>query len=157
MENLHQNSYLFLVFRSESFPNKLKLISFADVIGRKPTPPNVANPSGENEIMQSPTSSNPPTPSLAANYNHVTPHIASPSPTPPNLVSPTGNLTSSNPITPTDPPPYNPQTPRNISTSSAAMHSLPPTAPSMLATSSSMVTDSYLPTTGDWCCKLLRM
>ena len=136
------------MFRSESFPNKLKLISFADVIGRKPTQPHIANPT-ENENVQSPTTSKSPTPSPAASYNHSTPHIASLSPTPPNLVSPTGHITPSDSITPSDPPPYNPTAPRSHSTSSSAMQGLPAATPSMLASSPSVANDSYPTTAGD--------
>jgi hypothetical protein len=129
-----------IVFRSESFPKQLKLISFADVIGRKPTPPNVANPTNletSNAATPSAISHNSATSSLAANYNHPAPRNPIETLASPRLTSPTNHLTSPNPTTPTNPPPYN--------------LTIPPKAPSMLDVSASIVTQPYPPTSGIRC------
>lgn len=81
---------LIVVFRSESCQKPLKLISFADVMGRNPTPPNVANPNLT-------TPSNQATPNLATTPNQTTPDAATRNLTAPsNQASPSILVQSSN-------------------------------------------------------------
>ena len=141
------------MFRSESFQKQLKLISFADVIGRKPTTPNAPNPidletTGAAATHNQAVSQNPATNNLAGTHNHQTSQNPSgtTNPTAHNLSS--NQLTSPNPATPTNPSPYSPTSPQNLITSSDTTQSLPPTAPSMLATSPTTASQSFPPTSG---------
>lgn len=123
-----------IVFRSESFPKPLKLISFADVIGRKPTTPNVTKPTNtESPKLDNRNRSTPNKSSFAnlgpTSYNNRAPrHLASPNAVTPKLVPLCDQFASPKPTLGNERRPDSSTTSPNPSARRVESQSLPPTA-----------------------------